>query len=491
MPNIGEFDVTMTGILAYGAYVPRLRLQRSVVAAAHAWFNPALKGLGKGERAMANWDEDVITMAVEASRDCLTGLDRAVIESVSLASTSAPNADRQNAGIVKEALNLADTTGSFDLSGGQRAGTSSLIQALAAGPRQVTLCVASERRKSKAGSEAELNNGDAAAALLVGSGDVVARFIGSHSVSVDFVDHFRAANKEFDYTWESRWIRDEGYAKIISGAVKQALDKFQLNPEEIDHLIVPITLRGVADGIAKKVGIRPEAVCGTLAGIVGEAGAAHASLMLVAALEVAKPGERILVTGFGQGCDIIVLEVTEAIAKLPPRKATSGWLARRQPETNYLKYLSFNGLLDLDKGMRGEADFKQPLTALYRNRKTVLGLVGGRCTKTGTVQFPKTDISVNPNDPTIGTQEDYPLADRAARILTYTADNLTYSPDPPAYYGMIEFEEGGRMMVEFTDADPESVEVGRNVDLVFRIKSVDDLRGFTKYFWKAVPVKQL
>jgi hydroxymethylglutaryl-CoA synthase len=121
----------------------------------------------------------------------------------------------------------------------------------------------------------------------------------------------------------------------------------------------------------------------------------------------------------------------------------------------------------------------------------VLGLVGGRCTKTGTVQFPKTDISVNPNDPTIGTQEDYPLADRAARILTYTADNLTYSPDPPAYYGMIEFEEGGRMMVEFTDADPESVEVGRNVDLVFRIKSVDDLRGFTKYFWKAVPVKQL
>jgi hydroxymethylglutaryl-CoA synthase len=489
MPNIGELAVTMTGILAYGAYIPRLRLQRSVVADAHAWFNPALKALGKGERAIANWDEDVITMAVEASRDCLSGLDRDLIDTVSLASTSAPNADRQNAGIVKEALNLADTTGSFDLSGGQRAGTSSLIQALLAGANQVTLCVASERRKSRAGSDAELNNGDAAAALLVGSGNVVARFLGSHSVSVDFVDHFRAANKEFDYIWESRWIRDEGYAKIITGAVKQALDKFELTPDDVDHLIVPITLRGVAEGIAKKVGIKVDAVAGTFASNVGEAGSAHASLMLVGVLEQAKPGERILITGFGQGCDVIALEVTEAISKLPARRATSGWIARRQPETNYLKYLSFNGLLDMDKGMRGEADFKQPLTTLYRNRKTVLGLVGGRCTKTGTVQFPKTDISVNANDPTIGTQEDYPLAERAARILTYTADNLTYSPDPPAYYGMIEFEEGGRMMVEFTDADPEAVEVGRNVDLVFRIKSVDALRGFTKYFWKAVPVK--
>ena len=61
----------MTGIVAYGAYVPRLRLDRAAVFKAHSWFNPGLRGLAKGERSMANWDEDVVTMAVEAARDCL------------------------------------------------------------------------------------------------------------------------------------------------------------------------------------------------------------------------------------------------------------------------------------------------------------------------------------------------------------------------------------------------------------------------------------
>ncbi|MDP6515270.1 MAG: 3-hydroxy-3-methylglutaryl CoA synthase, partial [Alphaproteobacteria bacterium] len=63
----------MIGITAYGAYIPRLRLSRQAAVAANGWFNPALAALAKGERAMANWDEDSLTMAVEAARDCLDG----------------------------------------------------------------------------------------------------------------------------------------------------------------------------------------------------------------------------------------------------------------------------------------------------------------------------------------------------------------------------------------------------------------------------------
>ena len=65
----------MTGITAYGAYIPRLRLQRKAVAQANAWFAPGLVGGAKGERAMANFDEDAVTMAVEAGRDCLPASD--------------------------------------------------------------------------------------------------------------------------------------------------------------------------------------------------------------------------------------------------------------------------------------------------------------------------------------------------------------------------------------------------------------------------------
>ena len=59
------------GLLAFGAYLPQLRLQRKSIAAAHSWFEPSLVGLGRGERTMANWDEDSNTMSVEAARACL------------------------------------------------------------------------------------------------------------------------------------------------------------------------------------------------------------------------------------------------------------------------------------------------------------------------------------------------------------------------------------------------------------------------------------
>ena len=77
----------------------------------------------------------------------------------------------------------------------------------------------------------------------------------------------------------------------------------------------------------------------------------------------------------------------------------------------------------------------------------------------------------------------------AAKLTTYTADRLTYSPDPPAYYGMVEFEEGGRAMMDFTDIEPNSeLQVGQPVRLMFRVKDYDTTRGFRRYFWKAAPV---
>ena len=156
-----------------------------------------------------------------------------------------------------------------------------------------------------------------------------------------------------------------------------------------------------------------------------------------------------------------------------------------------MRYLFHRGQFDLEKGMRAEFDEKQPGTALSRDRKAVLGLIGGKCRETGTVQFPKTDISVAQNARATRTQDDYPLSDKLAKITTFTADRLTYSPDPPTYYGMIDFEGGGRMISEFSDVTEDDVSVGRDMRMVFRIKARDDMRKFTKYFWKATPVREV
>ena len=61
----------MVGITAFGGYVPRLRLQRQAIVDAHRWADPGLAGRAKGERSMCNWDEDAVTMSVEAGRACL------------------------------------------------------------------------------------------------------------------------------------------------------------------------------------------------------------------------------------------------------------------------------------------------------------------------------------------------------------------------------------------------------------------------------------
>jgi 3-hydroxy-3-methylglutaryl CoA synthase len=483
----------MTGITSYGAYIPRLRLQRKAMAQANAWFAPNLMGAAKGERAMANWDEDSVTMAVEAGRDCLPAQDpakdRGFIDAVYFASTTMPFTDRQNAGIVAGALNLAQTISSFDVTSSQRAGTSALISALdgvAGGRVKHALVVAGEKRKAKAASTQEMAYGDAGAAFAIGTDKVIAKFIGSHSVTLDFIDHFRGADEDYDYNWEERWIRDEGYSKIVPAAIKALLEKTGVAAADVAHIILPCPFAKLDQTLAKQSGLDPAKVRDNLASNVGDAGSAHALLMLAHALESAKPGEKILIAQFGQGCDALLFEVTPEIAGIK-RNGVSGSLARRKEETNYNKYLGFNGLIDLDKGMRAEVDKRTALTTLYRKSDMLTGLVGGKCRVCGTAQFPRTRICVNPNCKAVDSQDPYSFADQPGTILSWSADFLTYSMSPPNHYGMITFADGGRFMADITDVEQGQIDSGTKVRMVFRVKDRDEKRGFIRYFWKAVP----
>jgi len=475
------------GILAFGAYIPRLRLSRRAIAEANAWFNPALNAQAKGERAICNWDEDAVTMAVEAARDALAGRDRGAISALQFASTSFPFADRLNAGIVAEALTLGQAVAALDVAASQRAGTSALIAALRGGTGE-TLVVAADKRRTRSASPLEMSVGDAAAAVLVGEGEPAARLLAFASHTADFVDHYRGEDTAFDYQWEERWIRDAGYLKIVPPAIAQCLKTAGVEPAAVTHFCMPATLPRVAAAVAKVAGVGDKAVRDNLHAVCGEAGAAHPLVMLAAALEAAKPGERILVVGFGQGADALLFEATPAILHQPARRGVGGHLKRRKEETSYAKYLAFNELVEVERGMRAEADKLTPLSSLWRNRDTLTGFLGGRCSTCGTLQFPRTAICVNPNCNAVHTQEPHPFAEMTGRINSYTADRLTYSPDPPACYGMIQFDAGGRVMIDFTDVDAESLAVGQPMRMMFRIKDVDAQRHFRRYFWKASPV---
>lgn len=482
------------GLTAYGGYIPRLRLQRKSIAQANAWVAPNFLGKGKGERSMANWDEDSVTMAVEAARDLLgPDDDRSHVDALYFGSTTMPFKDRLNSGIISAALTLESHVRAVDVASTQRAGTSALMQALSAvkaGEAKNALVLASDHRKTKAVTAQELDFGDGAAAVSVGTDNVIASYLGGASLTVDFVDHFRGDTEEFDYNWEERWIRDEGFSKIVPKAVKAALEKSGVSAGDIKHFILPCTFgMKFVQQLAKRSGIDPETARDTLAANCGETGAAHSLVMLIHTLQTeAKPGDKVLVLHFGGGCDALVFEVTDKIASQASKRGITGSLQNRAEETNYMKFLTFNGLVEWEKGMRAEQDKKTALTTLYRNEDMLMGLVGGRCTETGVVQFPRSRISVNPNNHTVDTQEPYKFAEKKAKILSWSADFLSFSMNPPNHYGMVVFDEGGRIMMDFTDVEPGTVDSGMEVKLVFRIKEFDDKRGFRRYFWKAVPV---
>ena len=102
------------------------------------------------------------------------------------------------------------------------------------------------------------------------------------------------------------------------------------------------------------------------------------------------------------------------------------------------------GLVALEHGLRSETDRQTGLTTLYRNREMVLGLVGGKCSKCGTLQFPKSNVCVNPSCHAADAQEDHPFSEMPATMRSYTADRLTYSVAPPAYYDEVYLQMLGR-----------------------------------------------
>ncbi|MFZ1985157.1 MAG: SDR family NAD(P)-dependent oxidoreductase, partial [Desulfatitalea sp.] len=480
----------MIGITSYGAYIPKLRLERMAIVQAMGWFAPAIMMVAQGERSMCYWDEDAVTMAVAAARDCLIGMDKRSVQGLFLASTTLPFADRQNAGIVATALNLPSAILASDVTASQKAGSTALLTALETvqgGARTNILVAAADRRETRTAYFYEMWYGDGAAALMVGDTDVIAEFKGAYSVSYDFVDHYRAAGRQFDYVWEERWARDEGYAKIIPEAINGLLAKLGITMAEVDRLIFPCFFAAEHQNIARKLGAAPEKVADPLHAVCGETGTAHSLLMLVHALETAQPGDRLLVAGFGQGCNALYFEVTDAITRLAPRSGVSGALAHKKTTGNYAQWLKFRDLIAPEMGIRAEAPTQTAMTALWRNRKMILGLVGGRCQTCGTPQFPKSEICVNPACGAHHSQEEYEFADRPAKIKTFTGDMLAVSVDPPHKYGMVQFDDGGRMMADFTDCDFAELQVGLPMRMEFRKRGEDKARGFVNYFWKAAP----
>jgi len=479
----------MVGIVSYGAYIPKYRIDRKIIYKAIGWLNPAT--YLPGEKAVANFDEDSITMAVAAGIDCLSDIELDSIDSMFFATTTSPYKERLGAQIISTAFNLRDDIRTADFTDSPKAATTAMlsaIDAVKAGNTDKSLVCASDCRKVKPGGSQEQLFGEGAGSVLIGKEGSIANLVDSYSVSYDFTDHWRSEDDKFDRQWEDRFIRDAGYKKFIGEAISGVLKKCNLEPKDIAKVCYPSLYAGDHKSIARNLGFTPEQLQDSMVANVGYTGTGNSLMLLVAAFEDANPGDKIIVASFGSGSDALLFEVTEEINNIKgKRKGIKKHLELKRDLDNYAKMISFRNILPVEKGIRGEKIPFSALTEMWRSRKSILGLCGSKCKACGTIQFPIQRVCVNPDCGAVDKMEDCQLSNKKGTVLMFTGDNLAFTPNPPQVYCTLDFEGGGRSWFDMTDVDLENVSVGMSVEMSFRRKYLDEAFGVHGYFWKAIP----
>jgi hydroxymethylglutaryl-CoA synthase len=477
----------MAGIVSYGAYIPYYRLPRSVIR--KAWGQSG----ARGEIAVANYDEDPVSMSVAAGMDCLNGISPSSVDTLFLATTTAPYKERQNSTIIATALDIPRIARNADFTNCLKSSTTALLSALdavTAGSAKNAMVTAADMRLGAPSGDNEQGFGNGAAALLLGNQNVIADIEGDYTISEDMADTWRAHDDVFVRNWEERFGREEGYSKIPVEAVAAVMKKLKLTPKDFARACFYGTNSRTHRALGKEMGFAPEQIQEPLLDTVGNTGAALPLMILVAALEEAKAGDRLLLCSWGNGCDAIVLKATPNIEKIKNRRGIKRHLEIKRTLDNYEKLLRWRGTVPLEAAAR-PAKAPTSMSSLWREHHSALPLYGVKCKNCGTPQLfmnlASTRARVCVECQAKDNFEPYRFADKRGKVASFSHDYLALSQDPPNTLTIVDFEGGGRGAFEMTDRDPEECKVGMHVEMTFRKIFFD--KGVHNYFWKCKPAR--
>jgi len=462
----------MAGITRISTYVPRRRLDRTVIG--QTWGTR----VAPGRRAVAGLDEDALTMAVDAALACLGGADPAHFDALYFASTSAPYLEKQVASVVATATDLPRATAVADFGGSVRAGVTALraaIDAVRAGSVRSALVVAADARLAEPESELEPLLGDGAAAIAVGTDGVIAELVSAASVAEEFTYFWRTDTQRAVQVAEPRFGASYGYARDVAEAVGAALRKAELPPARVARLALGAPDERSAADAAKRAGCDPgRQLVPSLAAEVGMLGSPEPLALLGRALETAAPGDFLVVAGYGEGADALVFRATDALPAARPRPLD---LARALPVASYGRFLKARGFVPAETA--GEV-----VTSVVEWKELAqdVRLHGSRCEACGLVQYPQTRICIGcrARDRLV----DHKLGKRGT-VFTFTIDNLAPVAEHPLPMAVIDLEGGGRLYLQVADAADGEVKIGTAVELTFR--RLHEAGGNRNYFWKARP----
>ncbi|MHA1793990.1 MAG: OB-fold domain-containing protein [Promethearchaeota archaeon] len=473
------------GIKSYGAYIPKYLVKRPDIG--DAWDFPKIPGT----KAVANADEDSLTMGFEAGYDCLKGFEDEKIDGVFFASTTSPFLEKSSSSIIATALDLPKNIQTMDFTNSLKAGTSAFISAcgmISTGKLKNVLVIASDKRNPEPASMYEYQMGDAAAAFLLSSESPVIEVIDSISTSEDLIGPWRRDKDTYVRQFSGKYDDLAGYLSNMITTCDALLKKQDIEPSSISKAsIYGSDVRKPAI-VGKKLGIPGKAILDNQFMTLGDTGNPQVFLTLISSLKRVKDDELILMAGYGDGVDAILMKVIDKKMVKQLKKTRRGVLiysAMTEAVKNYNKYLFFRNSLGKEPFTR-----QTSTVTIHRDSEFILRMHGMKCRKCGTVQYPIWRSCI---EPTCMATDDFDIVKlkRKGKIFTFTLDHLEGGDyfETPIPRCVIDLDGGGRIFLNMTDiTDPKDVKIGMEVELTLR--KIHEGADFYNYYYKCRPVRE-
>ena len=337
------------GIIGYGAYVPRYRLPAKEVA--RIWAGGKTSGLPIKEKSVPGLDEDVITMSIEAARNAMkrAGIDPAEIRAVWIGSESHPYAVKPSSTIVAEAIGAAPHIQAADMEFACKAGTEAIVMAMGlvgSSMARYAVAIGMDTAQGKPGDALEYTAAAGGAAFVLGPADESLAIINaSYSYVTDTPDFWRREHQVYPEHGQ-RFTGEPAYFKHITEAGKTLMEASGTTAKDYKWAVFHQPNAKFPQRAASLLGFTPEQIApGLLSPVIGNTYAGAAIIGLTAILDVAQPGERILMVSFGSGAgsDAFDILVTDKLLERRDKALkTQDYIARRT-EIDYAMYARLRG----------------------------------------------------------------------------------------------------------------------------------------------------
>ena len=343
----------MVGIVSYGAYVPRYRIETKEIAKVWGKDESIGKGLGVFSKSVPGLDEDVATISVEAARNAMKkcSVNPSEIGAVYVGSESHPYAVKPTATIVAEAIGAGPHLTAADYEFACKAGTAAIQTCMGlVGSDMIKygLAIGCDTSQSAPGDALEYSAAAGGAAFLIGKENGIAEINKTYSFTTDTPDFWRREGEKYP-SHGGRFTGEPAYFKHIMNCAKGLLERTGTKPSDYRYAVFHQPNGKFPVKVGKMLGFTPEQIeTGLLIPRIGNTYSGATPLGMAAILDVAKPGDRIFAVSYGSGAgsDGFDIAVTEKIMEIDRNPTVESFIADSKI-IDYATYVRYRKKLHL------------------------------------------------------------------------------------------------------------------------------------------------